>query len=452
MAAEDTFSYLGMDVDGAEGTLACHYGLGLYSFTERISLGEGLEWGPVAREAARLVYLLAGVSYYKAAPAPVLDLGNTPVRDAEIDFLRTFYVEGLGEYAYRNQLDLGALRVEGGVRIAGGGSGAGAGGGSGAGADPPSPSRPLIPFGGGLDSIVTVESIRHRVDDAALFVLSRPGDRFAAIEACAAVSGLPVVRAGRELDGQILRSAELGWRNGHVPITGILSAIAVLSAALHGRDAVVMSNEWSASVGNVRVDDRWVNHQWSKSLEFEERFAAVVGVALDASVGYFSALRPHTELWIAERFAALERYHPVFRSCNRAFAVEPSRRMDEWCGVCDKCCFVDLVLAPFLPAERLRAIFSGREPLDDLGLAERFRTLVALSPDIKPWECVGDTDESRAALVLAAARPDRAATPLLHTLVAELGAGAAAARALVPALLRPAGAHHVPADLVLAAS
>src|SRR5262249_60757566 len=115
----------------------------------------------------------------------------------------------------------------------------------------------LIPFGGGIDSIFTVELMRRR-GDAALFVTSRPGDRFAAIERPAKVTGLPVVRAGREIDPQLLRSAELGFLNGHVPVTGILSAIAVMAALLDGRDTVVMSNEWSASVGALRAGGRRV--------------------------------------------------------------------------------------------------------------------------------------------------------------------------------------------------
>ena len=442
VTAADAFLYLGFDIDERAGTVSCHYGLGPWQFDERLSVGPGLTWGPVAHDAARLAYLLAGVSYYKAGAPAIIDLGDTPVRPGEADFVRTFYQEGLAEFAFRNDVDLSELRIEGG-RFVPGLDAPGAA---------PSVERPLIPFGGGLDSIVTVEMVRAHVEDAALFILSRPDDRFAAIESAAEVAGLPILRAERELDGQILRSAELGFLNGHVPITGVLSAIAVMTAALHGRDAVIMSNEWSASAGNLRVGDHWVNHQWSKSLEFEERFSAVVAAALGGRVGYFSALRPHTELWIAERFAHLDRYHPVFRSCNRSFAVDPARRLTEWCGVCDKCCFIDLIVAPFLPAERVRAIFSGREPLDDPGLAGRFRALLGLSPDAKPWECVGDIDECRAALVMAAERPDRAATPLLSSLVAELGSDGTRARDLIPDLLRPVGAHHIPHALVSAAA
>ena len=122
---------------------------------------------------------------------------------------------------------------------------------------------------------MTVEQVRRRAD-VALFVVSRPADRFDAIEQPAAVTGLPVVRAEREIDPQLLRSAELGFLNGHVPVTGILSAIAVLAAVLEDRDAVVMSNEWSASVPTLEFDGRPVNHQFSKSEEFEAAFRGVL--------------------------------------------------------------------------------------------------------------------------------------------------------------------------------
>src|SRR5262249_442200 len=134
--------------------------------------------------------------------------------------------------------------------------------------------RALVPFGGGIDSIVTVEQVRSRAD-VALFVVNRPADRFDAIEAPAAVTGLPGVRAEPGIDPQPLRPAELGFLNGHVPVTGILSAIAVLAAVLEDRDAVVMSNEWSASVPTLEYQGRPVNHQWSKSEAFEEAFRGV---------------------------------------------------------------------------------------------------------------------------------------------------------------------------------
>ena len=133
----------------------------------------------------------------------------------------------------------------------------------------PVPGRPLIPFGGGIDSIVTVESLAGDHPDAALCVVEPPGERFAAIEDAAAVTGLPVTRIGRHLDPLVRRSAELGFLNGHVPVTAVIAAAALVAAVLERRDAVVLSNEWSASVPTVVADGLAVNHQWSKSEEFE---------------------------------------------------------------------------------------------------------------------------------------------------------------------------------------
>lgn len=449
-AGTGIFSYVGFSVDPASGILECSYLLGTRRFVETIELGPRRAWDARALEAARLVYLLAGVSYYKAGVPPVIDLGDTPVRPGERELLRAFYLEGLAELAYRHSLDLSGLELTGGIPAAPAPPPALA---TTAPARPPSQGlRAVVPFGGGMDSIVTAEIVRAQIEDTRLFVVSRGGDRFEAIEAAAAVSGLPVLRAGRNLDPQILRSAELGFVNGHVPVTGIISAIAVLEAVLSGADLVVMSNERSASVGNVVSGGRSVNHQWSKSLAFEEGFAAVLDEALGATVHYFSYLRPCSELWIAERLSRLGGYLPVFRSCNRAFHVDPVRRLDHWCSRCDKCCFVDLVLAPFVTAGELSQIFGGREPLADPSLEEMFATLLGLTGDPKPFECVGDVEECRAALVAAAGRSDRRATPMLHRLVGRLGPGADAARAAVPRLLRPDGPHHVPDALLAPAS
>ena len=355
------------------------------------------------------MFLLAGVSYYKTAAPPVVDFGETALTETELAFLREFYLQGLGEFAYRNALDLTPLRLEARRAL------------------PPghrrrrpdrAPRRALVPFGGGIDSIVTVEQVR-RLADVALFVVSRPGDRFDAIEQPAAVTALPVVRAEREIDPQLLRSAELGFRNGHVPVTGILSAIAVLAAVLEDRDAVVMSNEWSASIPTLEYAGRPVNHQFSKSEQFEAAFRDVLAQSPARLPDYFSWLRDRTELWVGQEFAALAPYHASFRSCNKAFYTERARRLAHWCGQCDKCCFIDLILAPFLPAEALRRIFAATgEPLDDPGLTPKFRSL--LGAGAKPFECVGEVTECRAAVLLAARRDDRAGRGLLAELAAEV--------------------------------
>ena len=457
------FRYDSFTADAENGSLTCRYELDGREFAERFTLAPGPRWRTeAAQAAARLVFLLAGVSYYKTAAPPVIDLGETAVTETELAFLREFYLQGLGEFAYRNNLDLTALRIE--ARRAQAQEPAASepaasepttseptvG-------EPPGHRRALVPFGGGIDSIVVVERVR-RLADVALFVVNRPADRFAAIEAPAAVTGLPIVRAEREIDPQLLRSAELGFLNGHVPVTGILSAIAVLAAVLEDRDAVVMSNEWSASVPTLEYAGRPVNHQFSKSDIFEAAFRDVLASTTTISTSaatatgagprlpeYFSWLRDRTELWVGQEFAGLEQYHGSFRSCNKAFYSEPARRFDHWCGQCDKCCFIDLILAPFLPAAALRRIFAVTgEPLDDPDLAGKFRSL--LGAGAKPFECVGEVSECRAAVLLAARRDDRADSPLLQQLAGEVSGWPDAPDAAdAVAMLAPVGGNFIPA-------
>jgi UDP-N-acetyl-alpha-D-muramoyl-L-alanyl-L-glutamate epimerase len=427
------FRYRDYVADADQGVLTCRYELDGREFTERVTLLPSVRWHTeAARAAARLVFLLSGVSYYKTAAPPVIDFGETALTGAEEAFLREFYLQGLGEFAHRNNLDLSALRLE--AKRAPDQLPASR--------TPPGPRRALIPFGGGIDSIVTVEQVRRRAD-VALFVVSRPADRFDAIEQPAAVTGLPVVRAEREIDPQLLRSAELGFLNGHVPVTGILSAIAVLAAVLEDRDAVVMSNEWSASIPTLEFDGRPVNHQFSKSEEFE---AAFRGVLADQGClpDYFSWLRDRTELWVGREFAKLGPYHASFRSCNKAFYTERARRFAHWCGQCDKCVFIDLILAPFLPAGALRQIFAvAGEPLDDPALKPKFRSL--LGAGAKPFECVGEVTECRAAVLLAARRDDRADSGLLQELAAEVASWPdAPSQAETAAMLEPVGRNFIP--------
>ena len=453
------FRYESYRLDPASGLLSCRYSLDGQAFEERITFsspGPVPRWdSPAVAAAARLVFLLAGVSYYKTAAPPVISMGGTALTPRERAFLRAFYLDGLGEFGYRNGIDLSGLRIEGpeAEQIPAAGTGPAGTGPAGPGpAQPPAAGtrRALVPFGGGIDSIVTVELVRDHAD-VALFVVSRPGDYFDAIEQPAAVTGLPVIRADREIDPQLLRSREFGFLNGHVPVTGIISAIAVMAAALDGRYAVVMSNEWSASVPTMQAGDRAVNHQYSKSAAFEAAFRGVLaetsarlprGPGAAVMPDYFSALRPRTELWIAARFARLQQYHSTFRSCNRAFHIDRARRLDHWCGQCDKCCFIDLILAPFLPAAELGTIFGGREPLADPALAGRFRSLLGDADLSKPFECVGEVNECRAALLLADERADRARFPLLHELAAEVRA--LPGRPSTGGLLQPVGEHFIP--------
>jgi UDP-N-acetyl-alpha-D-muramoyl-L-alanyl-L-glutamate epimerase len=445
MPPPDQFRYDGFVIDADRSEVTCTYATATHAFVERFRFGPGGDWDdPAARAAVRILFLLAGVSYYKTTAAPVIDLGDLPTTAAERAFLTGYYVHGLGEFAYRNGIDLRGLSVTGPDAVP---------------AAPvryePGPGRPLIPFGGGIDSIVTVESLAGDHPGAALCVVHPPDERFAAIEDAAALTGLPVVHIARTIDPLVRRSGESGFLNGHVPVTAVITAAAVVAAVLQGRDAVVLSNEWSASAPTLVSDGQGVNHQWSKGEEFERGFAELVAAALGPGLGVFSYLRPRSELWVAQRFARLTRYHHAFRSCNRAFHQDPHQRLARWCGRCDKCCFIDLVMAPYMDRADLAGVFGGDEPLENPDNEHRFRALVGLGAQRKPFECVGDVDECRAAVRSAARREERAGTIVLQRLHDEL-AVLRPAGGDATALLEPKGTHHIPdryapADLLVRA-
>ena len=163
-------------------------------------------------------------------------------------------------------------------------------------------------------------------------------------------------------------------------MTAVNSAILVLAALLHGVDQVVFSNERSASYGS---DDRAetahgeVNHQWSKGWAFERGFGEHLQTHVAADLQYYSLLRPLSELAVARQFAKTDRYDAHFSSCNRNFHILGERPVNRWCGVCPKCHFVFLALAPFMPKPRLVAIF-GRNLLDDPAQAAGFDALAGI--------------------------------------------------------------------------
>jgi hypothetical protein len=159
-----------------------------------------------------------------------------------------------------------------------------------------------------------------------------------------------------------------------------------------GFDAVAMSNEHSASVPNLKIDGIEINHQFSKSFEFEQMFSEYIANLITPSVTYFSLLRPLSEIEIARRFSNHPAYFGIFRSCNTAFRQSRAARGRYWCCDCPKCRFVFLALSPFVAKPELIRIF-GRNLLDDETQRNGFAELCGLQ-DHKPFECVGETSES----------------------------------------------------------
>jgi len=421
--ADGPFVFEAPELDAASGDAHLSY-----RFADGTRFVERFAFGPppaeldaarlaVARRLLAYLHAACGVSYYKARAPEGLDLAATGLDAGAADFLHALYLNGLGEFAHVNGLDL-APRLHF--------TGAGA---------PLAPlrctlpRRSLVPVGGGKDSLVTVETLARADEPMALFAVNPKGPIAATIE----TAGLPAVTVTRRLDPTLLRLNDEGAYNGHVPITAIVALAALVAAVWHGYDRVVLSNERSADEANVETHGRAVNHQWSKSTPDLE---------------IFSLLRPLAELAIAERFARSFRWDAVFSSCNRNFHLAGDGPAGRWCRDCPKCRFVFLALAPFVRRARLLAIFGG-DVLDDPAQIGGFRELAGLSGH-KPFECVGETGEAAAALALLGLRWPWSETAVLRALEPELAPRRPALLRHLAEVRRPGPAPFVPAELLAA--
>ena len=382
------------------------------------------------QRALRLLHLIAGVSYYKAAIPPRIVIEDEPIDAATAALLETVYRNGLGEYAHRNGLSLEGLIVF-----------------PHAAADAqPAPSLGLQPgaltaIGGGKDSLVTIEALRAlEVAQTVTWIGGSP-----LIAACAEHTGLPTLNIGRTLAAQLFEYNQQGAWNGHVPVTAVNSAILVLAAVVLGRDQVVFSNERSASYGSLIPGSGEVNHQWSKGWQFEQLFGEHVQRQVAADLHYYSLLRPLSELAVARQFARSSRYDAHFSSCNRNFHILGERPTSRWCGICPKCHFVSLALAPFMPKPRLVGIL-GRNLLDDESQVPGFDALLEYG-EHKPFECVGEGRESRAAMAALAARPEWREDAVVARFAREIAPQLGADVPEVEALLVPDDEHGIPASL-----
>ncbi|MDI9240565.1 UDP-N-acetyl-alpha-D-muramoyl-L-alanyl-L-glutamate epimerase [Lysobacter sp. LF1] len=342
-----------------------------------------------AERALRLLHLIAGVSYYKAAVPEEIRIDSYAIGADTAALIELIYVNGLGEFAYRNGLNLhGKIRFPVGQE---------------AGAKAPAlglREHALVAIGGGKDSLVSIEALRALgVEQTVTWI---GGSQL--IRACAERTGLATLNLGRTLAPQLFDYNREGAWNGHIPVTVLNSAIMVFAAVLLGVDQVVFSNERSASYGSLIEGTGEVNHQWSKGWACEQAFGEYVQREVASDLHYYSLLRPLSELAVARQFAKTDRYDSHFSSCNRNFHILGERPASRWCGVCPKCHFVFLALAPFMPKPRLMGIF-GRNLLDDPAQTGGYDALLEFQ-DHKPFECVGEGRESRAAMAALAERPE----------------------------------------------
>jgi len=258
-------------------------------------------------------------------------------------------------------------------------------------------NRYLAPQGGGKDSLVTLETLRAAAKEIATFTLNAHNS----LVKVAAVAGANNIFVERKIDGRLLELNRLGYFNGHTPFSSILAALGVSLAALFDFKYVAISQERSSDEGNARYRGRTINHQYSKSYEFENKFRDYSKKYLAKNIVYFSFLRPLYEIQISKIFARNQKYFGSFLSCNKPFTIafRDSGAKAGWCGECAKCLSVFAMLYPFAGEIETVKIF-GKNLFEDESLIPLMRELCGQTA-CKPFECVGTTREMAAAFYLS---------------------------------------------------
>lgn len=329
------------------------------------------------------LHLALGISYWKAYIPDNIRIKTGALSKEQALFWNTVYTKGLGEFFYTNQIDFRSL-----VRF-------------------PflddvthvpvkcdTNNTALVLLGGGKDSLVTVELMKSMRQPFDTFSLNQydiiteqanrlNGNHFSII---------------RHIDKKLLKLNNQGAYNGHIPISMVYTFTALLLAAIKKHSYVIASNERSANSGNVEYYGEEINHQWSKSFEFEQMLQKYVESYITSDIKYFSLLRPLSEFHIAKLFSRYPQWHELFTSCNRNFSII-AHNGKRWCGQCAKDVFVFTVLSPWLSKSELIKIFD-KDIYADKELLNIFMQLFG-KKDHKPFDCVGTVEEMTVALGLA---------------------------------------------------
>lgn len=319
------------------------------------------------------------ISYWKCTFSKNVIIECGYLNEEQISFFKKLYYNGLGELRYRNNIkisyeDFMDIKTTGEeIRLN---------------KLNEEYSDYIFPIGGGKDSNVTIELLNKSNDNLCFIV----NPKTVTLE-CARISGFDdehIIEVKRTIDSNLLNLNNDGFINGHTPFSAMISFLSTLMGYLTHKKYIALSNEYSANESNV--DGENINHQYSKSLEYENDFREYSNKYLFVNTEYFSFLRPIGEYQIAYLFSHFEKYHRIFKSCNVGIKKEPW----VWCGNCAKCLFVYIILSPFLYKNKLINIF-GEDLFEKKELLEMFIDLTGHG-NLKPFDCVGTFYENRYAV------------------------------------------------------
>lgn len=353
-------------------------------FTEIIILPRALK-NPITESIHKFLeslHLILGISYYKLYCPSQITIPYQLSKE-QADFWNIVYRKGLGEFLYRNKLSPKQIatfpyskkkaypsRIKTNNQI-------------------------LLGMGTGKDSVVALELLKNF--KTTLFLVETQRKDLISEKFISEI-GKPILKIRRILDPKIFEPYEGGY-NGHIPISAIYAFLGLLTGAIYGYKYVIVANEYSSNFGNLRYRSKMINHQWSKSGEFETLLQEYTRKFITPDIVYFSLLRQFYEIRVAQIFAKHKKYFPLFASCNKNFKIFKKCSDSLWCGKCPKCAFTFLILAPFLSKKELLGIFQ-KNLFSEKSLIPLFQSLLGFGK-FKPFECVGTFEESQAAFFLA---------------------------------------------------
>ncbi len=329
---------------------------------------------------ARIIFstgIIEAANYWKTTCSPVIEIqaGWLPIDEK---WWQKLYLNGFSQYFYENHIDYTpgnflSFNFSGPEIKA------------------PQVSFPedsiLLPIGGGKDSAVSGELLKSHfsLQPVIVYPASPAADKIAEM-----LSDTPAITVTRNFDPHLMEMNNSGYLNGHVPYSAIIGFLFLIAAQIDHHKYIVVSNERSSDEGNVIYLGKPVNHQYSKSSEFEADFSSYIQ-SLGLKQGYFSFLRPLYELQIAQLFSRMPRYFDTFRSCNKG------QKENMWCGHCPKCLSVAMALGPWTGEDVILKIFSGVNPLNNPDNAKILKEMTDPA-EVKPFECITTTEEAQICL------------------------------------------------------
>lgn len=313
-------------------------------------------------------------SYWKATCSPNIIIECGVLDDKQVSWVKKLILNGLGEFFYTNNInpEINFVNIT-------------SKGESYPFVDNNNYDGYLIAVGGGKDSIVSLEILKNE-DNKHAFIINNRKVCFD----CAEIAGIKdIINPERLFDKKIIELNNRGFLNGHTPISSCIAFISYISAYLNGIKYIVLSNESSSNEASVKGTN--INHQYSKSFEFENDFRWYVNNYLTDKIEYFSLLRPLSELEIMKIFTKYPKYFKHFISCNNGGKRKNIGISDGWCLTCPKCLFIYIIMSYFVDEKTMIDVF-GKNMLDDKEMLNYFLELLGKTEN-KPFECVGTVEE-----------------------------------------------------------